>query len=84
VDGGKPSPMKDNTSSTSITRKLLMSMETRTSKETRLLYGEDTMVLTKDGLLSTLTRLLRNQLLDTAENGVCTSTDCSTSDQDSQ
>jgi hypothetical protein len=41
--GGKSSKEEVNTSLTSKTRRLLMSMEERISKVRRLLYGKDTM-----------------------------------------
>jgi hypothetical protein len=47
-----------------------MFMETEMKKEERLLSGRSTMDTTRDGLSSILIRLLRKQLLDTAENGV--------------
>jgi hypothetical protein len=62
----------------------LMFTETKIKKDKRLLSGENTTVQTKDGLLSMLINQERKELLDTAENGVCISTDYSTSDLDSQ
>jgi hypothetical protein len=76
--------MKVVNSSTSTTRNHLMYMVEKMLKAKRFKFGRDTMVLTKDGESSILIRLPRKQLLDTAENGVCISTDCSISDPDSQ
>jgi hypothetical protein len=70
--------MKACTSSTSKTERLLTFTETEMKKEERSLSGEDITVTTRDGRLSILIRLPRNQLLDTAKNGVCISTDSST------
>jgi hypothetical protein len=84
-DGGKSSPMKDNTSSTSRTRKLLIFMETKMKKEERSKYGRDIMAPTRDGESSILTqRVLRKRPLDGTLNGVSISIDFSTLDQDSQ
>jgi hypothetical protein len=77
--------MKDKTSSTSKTRKLLIFQEAKMKKEERSLSTEDTEVLVRDGQSAILTpRVLRKLLQDSTENGVCISTDCSTLDQDSQ
>jgi hypothetical protein len=77
--------MKDNTSSTSKTRKLSMFTETKTSKETRSLPGKDIMVTTRDGESYTPTkRVLRKLPPDTTENGASISIDYSILDQDSQ
>jgi hypothetical protein len=76
--------MKDNTSSTSTTRRHLMSMEEKMKKQERSLSGEDTTEPIRDGESSILIKLLRNQKLDTAKNGASISTDYSTSDQDFQ
>ena len=77
--------MKDKTSSTSKTRKLLIFQEAKTKKEERSLSTEDTEVLVRDGQSAILTpRVLRKLLQDSTENGDITSTDCSTLDQDSQ
>jgi hypothetical protein len=61
-----------------------MFTETKTKKEEMLSYGKSTMDTTRDGLSSMLTKLPRKQPRDTAKIGVCISTDCSTSDLDSQ
>jgi hypothetical protein len=82
--GGKHSPMKATTSSTSKTEKHLMFTETEMKKEERLLCGESTMVITRDGQSSILIKLLRKLLQDTAKNGVCGSAEHSISDQDFQ
>jgi hypothetical protein len=77
--------MKDNTSSTSRTRKLLIFMETKMKKEERSKCGRDIMAPTRDGESSILTqRVLRKRLLDGTLNGVSISIDYSTLDQDSQ
>jgi hypothetical protein len=46
--------------------------------------GEDTTELTRDGLLSILTKLRRDQPADSTKTSVSISTESSTSDQDSQ
>jgi hypothetical protein len=76
--------MKDKDSRTFKTERFLMFTETMTKKEERLSSTEDIMVQIKDGLLPILIVRLhqRNQPLDTAKNGVCISTDYSTSDKE--
>jgi hypothetical protein len=83
-DGGRSSNMKDNTSSTSKTRRQSMSIKERMLKDKRLLSGRDTTEPIRDGESSILIKLLRNQQMDTAKNGASISTDYSTSDQDFQ
>jgi hypothetical protein len=74
-DGGRSSLMKDNTSSISETIRLSMSIKIRIMKVKRLSFGEDIMVLTKDGELSILINPLRNQQVDLTKNSVSISTD---------
>jgi hypothetical protein len=76
--------MKDNSSQISTTRRYSMSQETKTEKDKMFTSGRDTVVLTRDGRLSTLTRLKRKKLLDIMEATDSISTDNSISDQDSQ
>jgi hypothetical protein len=83
-DGGKSSLMKDNTSSISETIRHSMTIKIRMLKVKRLSFGEDIMVLTKDGELSILINPLRNQQVDLTRNSDSISTDYSTSDLDSQ
>jgi hypothetical protein len=56
----------------------------RMLKDKKLLSGRSTMDSTRDGELSTLIRQPRREDLDSIKNTDSTSTDCSTSDQDSQ
>jgi hypothetical protein len=56
----------------------------RILKDKRLSSGRDTMVLTKDGELSTLTRQPRREDLDSTENTDSISTEHSILDQDFQ
>jgi hypothetical protein len=83
-NGGRSSDSKDNTSSTSKTRRQLMSSRIRMLKDKRLLSGRDTMDSTKDGELSILTRRVRAQPRVTTKTSDSTLVDHSTSDQDSE
>jgi hypothetical protein len=84
LNGGRSSNTEDRTSSTSITRRLLMSMVEKILKDKRLLSGRDTTELTRDGLLSILTKQRKKLVRDMIENTDSTSTEHSSSDQDSQ
>jgi hypothetical protein len=64
LDGGRSSSMRTNNSSTSKTRKFLMLKEAKMQKEAQLVYGATTVVTIKNGLLSTLTKLIRLQIRD--------------------
>jgi hypothetical protein len=61
-----------------------MFIKTKMLKDNKLLSGTDTMVLTKDGELSTLTKHPKKDHLDMTENTDSISIEHSTSDQDSQ
>jgi hypothetical protein len=61
-----------------------MFIKTKMLKDNKLLSGTDTMVLTKDGELSILTKHPKKDLLDMTENTDSISIEHSTSDQDSQ
>jgi hypothetical protein len=74
--------MKETISAMSRTRNALMLKVVKTKKEETSLPGEDTMVTTRDGRLSTLTKPLRNQLKVSTRSMECTSTDHSILSQD--
>jgi hypothetical protein len=61
-----------------------MYMEVKMKKEERLLYGEDTTELTRNGESSILTRKERDQPRVTTPTSDSISTDHSTSDQECQ
>jgi hypothetical protein len=61
-----------------------MSSKEKMLKPRKLLFGRDIMDLTRDGELFMLTNQRRRDHLDSTKNTDSTSTDCSTSDQDSQ
>jgi hypothetical protein len=82
--GGRSSGEEVNTSSTSITRRQLMSTKERIEKDKRLLYGESTMAGIRDGESCILTNLPRKDQVDSTKNMDCTSTDHSSSDPDFQ
>jgi hypothetical protein len=83
-NGTRSSGEEESTSLTSITRRHLMFSKERMLKDKRLSSGRSTMDSTRDGELSTLTKLPRKDHLDMTVNTDSTSTELSTSDQDSQ
>jgi hypothetical protein len=76
--------MKENTSSTGITLRHLMSQEERILKDKQFGYGRSTVKPTRDGQYSILTSNQRFQRKDSTRNSASISTDHSTSDQDFQ
>jgi len=67
--------MKDNTLSTSETKKHLMSMVEKMKKVEKSLSGRDTMVPIRDGRLNISTKQRRKQLQASTRNSVSTLAD---------
>jgi len=76
--------MKENTSSTGRTERLLMSQEERILKDKQFGHGRSMVEPTRDGKFFILTKHQRFQRKDSTKNSDSTSTDHSISDQDFQ
>jgi hypothetical protein len=73
LTGGRSSNTRENTSSTSKTRRQLMSIKERILKDKRLSSGRDIMDGTKDGELSILTNQRRSNQRVTTQDSDSTS-----------